>query len=314
VKSSFSLSGLIAGMLLLVVIALPPTGGSLKLAAAGDIMLGRGVASAHIDGSWDQALNTLIPQIAIADLAFANLESPITAAPLIRETYDLRAPSQSTLALSASGIKLLSLANNHMGDSGPSGIADTIQVLNSIGVSAIGPDEAPLITDVSGIRLAWFAFNDTLQPLEDQSVHKALSSVRNDVDFIIVSIHWGSEFVTVPNERQHALAQVLAREGADIIFGHHPHVLQPVEWVWGTGRNRPTLAAYSLGNALFDQGAPPAARQGALLLLELNPVGVQDVCAITFQIDPRTWNTIPANGTTRAQISDNLRVPICPEG
>jgi poly-gamma-glutamate capsule biosynthesis protein CapA/YwtB (metallophosphatase superfamily) len=314
VKSLFALSGLMIVMLLLVVLSPPPTGHSLKLASTGDIMLGRGVASAHAYGGWDQALAAFKPYLATADLAFANLESPITAAPLIQETYDLRAPSQATLALSASSIDILSLANNHIGDSGPSGVADTIQALNSIGVSPIGPDEAPLITNTGGIRLAWFAFDDTLQPLEEQRVQKALSSVRDRVDLTIVSIHWGSEFSTAPNERQHALAQVLAGEGADIILGHHPHVLQPVEWVWGTGRNRPTLVAYSLGNALFDQGAPPAARQGALLLLELNPLGVQDVCAVTFQIDPRTWNTIPTNGTAKEQISDNLRVPVCPEG
>jgi poly-gamma-glutamate capsule biosynthesis protein CapA/YwtB (metallophosphatase superfamily) len=298
-------------MLLLVVIALPPTGGSLKLAAAGDIMLGRGVASAHIDGSWDQALAAFAPYIASADLTLANLESPITDAPLIRETYDLRAPSQATLALSASGIGLLSLSNNHIGDSGPSGITDTFQALNSIGVYPVGPDETPLITDTNRIRLAWFAFNDTLQPLEEQRVKEALSSVRRDVDLIIVSIHWGSEFSTVPNERQHVLAQVLAGEGVDIIIGHHPHVLQPVEWIWGTGRARPTLVAYSLGNALFDQGAPPSARYSALLMMDVDRVRVQDACIIPFQIDPTTWSVTPASPSITDAILHQVHFDSC---
>ncbi len=298
-------------MLLLVAGIRPPTGHSLKLAAAGDIMLGRSVASAHAYGNWEQALVALTPYITTADLAFANLESPITAAPLTRETYDLRAPTQAILALSTSGIDLLSLANNHMGDSGLSGIADTIQLLNAAGILPIGPEETPLIMQVGGMHLAWFAFDDTLQPLEEKSVQDALSSVRDGVDLVIVSIHWGSEFATMPNDRQRALGHALASEGADIILGHHPHVLQPVEWVWGAGRGRPTLVAYSLGNALFDQGAPPNARHSALLMISVERLGVREACVIPFQIDPSTWSTSPASPSATESIVRQFQLAPC---
>ncbi len=301
-------------MLLLVVVSLPPAGGSLKLAALGDIMLGRGVATAHANGSWDQALATLAPYTENADLTFANLESPLTTAPLIRETYDLRAPNQAMQALLTSGIDILSLANNHIGDSGASGVADTIQSLLSVGITPIGPDQQPLITHSNNMRIAWFAFDDILQPLEEENTKQVLSHVRDRVDLVIVSIHWGYETSTVPSQRQKSLATALADGGADIILGHHPHVTQPVEQVWGEGRGRPTLVAYSLGNALFDQGAPPAVRQGILLLLELSPLGVQDVCAVTFQIDPRSWNTIHVNEAVSEDILDSLRISACLEG
>lgn len=301
----------IIGMLLLVVLSLPPTGFSLKLAATGDIMLGRGVASAHEDENWDQALAVLAPHFEAIDLVFANLESPITDAPLVRETYDLRAPTQARLALSTSGIDLLSLANNHVGDSGPTGITDTIQTLTSVGITPIGPEESPLITLSKGIRLAWFAFDDILQPLDETRARDALSDVRRRADLIIVSIHWGSEGVSTPNERQRFLAQELANAGADIILGHHPHVLQPVEWVWGESRGRPTLVAYSLGNALFDQSAPPAARHSALLMIVVDRLGVQEVCAIPFQLDPASWNTIPASPSIADTIAHRVQLKPC---
>jgi poly-gamma-glutamate capsule biosynthesis protein CapA/YwtB (metallophosphatase superfamily) len=297
--------------MLLLVVSLPPTGHSLKLAATGDIMLGRGVALAHASKNWEQALAAIAPHIETADLAIANLESPITAAPLIRETYDLRAPTEAILALSTSGIDLLSLANNHMGDSGPPGVADTIQALNAAGVSPIGPEETPLITQSTGVRIAWFAFDDTLQPLGVRSVQKALSTFRNQVDLIIVSIHWGTEVLSIPNQRQRSLALALADAGADIILGHHPHVLQPVEWVWGAGRGRPALVAYSLGNALFDQGAPPKARYSALLMITVDRLGVQEACVIPFQIDPSTWSASPASSPTAEAIAHQVQLDFC---
>jgi poly-gamma-glutamate capsule biosynthesis protein CapA/YwtB (metallophosphatase superfamily) len=298
-------------MLLLVVVSLSSTGHSLKLAATGDIMLGRGVASAHADGNWDQALDAIVQQFSAADLAFANLESPITNAALTRMTYDLRAPTQAKLALSASGIDLVSLSNNHISDCGPAGLTDTLQALDSIGIASVGPDEIPLLIQSKGIRMAWFAFDDVMQPLDVKNVRDALSDVRNHVDLIIVSMHWGNEFASIPSERQRLLAQQLSSAGADIILGHHPHVLQPVEWVWGEGRSRPTLVAYSLGNALFDQSAPPSARFGALLMMVVDRLGVQEACVIPFQLNPTTWTTMPASTSASEAILCQVQIKSC---
>jgi poly-gamma-glutamate capsule biosynthesis protein CapA/YwtB (metallophosphatase superfamily) len=311
VKRYFVLSGIIIGMLLLVVVSLTPAGHSFKLAATGDIMLGRGVASAHADGSWGQALAALSPYLAASDLAFANLESPITNANLARVTYDLRAPPQAKLALSTSGIDLVSLANNHSGDSGLIGLTDTLQSLESVEIASVGLDEDPLLIQSNGIRLAWFAFNDLAQALDLMRVRDALLDVRSHVDLVIVSIHWGKEFASIPSERQHLLAQQLSAAGADIILGHHPHVLQPVEWVWGLGRGRPTLVAYSLGNALFDQSAPPTARFGALLMMSVDRLGVQEACVIPFQLNPTIWNTMLASASTSEAVLRRVQMKSC---
>jgi len=298
-------------MLLLVAFLLPPAGDSVRLALAGDIMLGRGVAQAHSNGSWDQALMILEPKFSTADFAFANLESPITDTPLVKEAYDLRAPPQSVLAFSSSGINLLSLSNNHIADSGRQGIDDTLNALASAGITPIGPAEEPVILHAKGIDLAWFALDDINETLNIAGIRRSVALVRDRVDFIILSIHWGNEFKSQPNDRQRDLAQTLAGLGVDILIGHHPHVLQPIEWVWGKGRGRPTLVIYSLGNALFDQGAPPAARQGTLLLLDLNPLGIKGMCIVPFQIDPKSWNVVPANASTEEKITRTLDVQTC---
>jgi len=311
VKRILAQAGLILGMLLLVMVLLPPTGGSIRLAFTGDIMLGRGVAQAHSNGNWSQALAAIAPTTSTADFAFANLESSITDAPLVREAYDLRAPAHSVLALSSSGLNILSLSNNHIADSGQRGIDDTLSALASAGILPIGPTEEPLIVQAKGVDLAWYAFADIPQKLYLLKAKQALASMRDHVDFIVVSIHWGNEGNTVPSDRQRVLAQAFADSGADIIVGHHPHVLQPVEWVWGDGRGRPTLVAYSLGNALFDQGAPPASRQAALLILDLGPLGVKEVCAVPFQIDPGTWNAVPASPNVEESVINSLEVKSC---
>ena len=301
------LSGFTIGVILLAIVALQPSE-TITLAFAGDVMLGRGIAMSHAQGSWEYTLAALAPCAAEADIAFANLESPLTFAPLIEDTYDLRAPPEASLALRHAGFNVVSLANNHIQDAGFQGIQDTQRSLQAMGILSVGLDEDPWTTKVYEHSLSWFAFDDTVRPLEIEQLRNKLKGQRPTTDLIIVSIHWGNEYDTVPNARQRQLAMELAAAGADIIIGHHPHVLQPIEWIWGPGRGRPTLVAFSLGNTLFDQAAPPGTRYGALLLVKIGPVGVQSVCALPTQIDPTSWRTTYASPGAVKIISRNLRL------
>jgi poly-gamma-glutamate capsule biosynthesis protein CapA/YwtB (metallophosphatase superfamily) len=313
VKPAHLQAGLILCLLLLAVILTLPAGRSAQLIFAGDLMLGRGVAEAHEEGDWDEALALLVPELAGADLTFANLESPLTDAPLVGAAYDLRASPDVSIVLSQAGVDLVSLVNNHILDAGPQGLEDTLQTLESAGILALGPQATSRITRVNGLILAWYGFDDTRQRIDAQQAQNMLAAGRHQADLQIVSIHWGSEGETAPSERQRQLAHAFASAGADLIVGHHPHVLQPVEWIWGDGRGRPTLVAYSLGNALFDQGAPPAARYGALLLVSITSLGVRDACALPFQIDPSSWNTIRAEPEVAQKILGLLRLDSCGE-
>ena len=307
-KRSFLLGARTLGAVLLVIAVFQSAELTATLALTGDVMLGRHVAQSNAPGGWDDALSALAPCTTAADIAFANLESPLTMAPLIEDTLDLRAPPEANQALQASHLDLVSLANNHAFDAGYQGLQDTKQALLAVGVQLIGPGEEPWVTQVNGLILVWFAFDDISAPLNLEMVQEALEAYRSDADLIIVSIHWGSELNPAPNSRQRNLASELAAAGADLVVGHHPHVLQPVEWVWGSKRERPTLVAFSLGNALFDQATPPAVRYGAMLLVDVGPSGVGDVCAFPTQVDPRTWRVVPASPSAIEAIKRNLEL------
>jgi poly-gamma-glutamate synthesis protein (capsule biosynthesis protein) len=295
----------------LTAMTVPRGGRRATLVLAGDVMLGRTVTSSHSPNRWSLALASLRPHVSRADLAFANLESPLTHAPSIGPGYDLRAPPESVAALRTAGFDLLSLANNHALDSGPRGLKDTLAALRRADLRPVGPGSETILLEIDGRSLAWLAFDDSMNPLDLEAAASRVRAARQVAQGVVLSIHWGHEFVTRPTERQRQVAAALAGAGADLIVGHHPHVLQPVEWLHGAGRGRPTLVAYSLGNALFDQGAPPAARQGALLRVELGPLGAHDPCAIPFQIDPNVWRPATASASTEAFALMRLGLPRC---
>ena len=258
------------------------------LALLGDIQLGRGVAQAHLDGGWEHILRFLKRPLSRSSLAVGNLESPLSTAEIPDSTsgYNLCAPSEGVLALTAAGIDLLSLANNHLDDCQPGGLDQTRQILENAGLAGILPASAPAIKDVNGLQLAFLAFDDVSQPLDEPSAMEAVGQASLSADIVIVSMHWGAEYHAAPTDRQKTLARDFADAGADLIWGHHPHVLQPLEYLPRPNGQSPALVAYSLGNALFDQRGSPQANRSALLLLEIGSQGVQSFEIMPFEIDP----------------------------
>ena len=231
----------------------PPT---FTLAFGGDVMLGRGVAQA-LDGDWETAFSGVRPWLVEADLTFANLESPLTTAPQVNSGYDLRAKPAAVAALHVAGFDVVSLANNHALDAGEVGLAETIAMLDAAGIAGV-------VTQTTGdlrqsVRYHLLAFDDSTVPLDMEIAARSVAAAAAEADLVIVSVHWGGEYQAAPSPRQQAIAQGLARAGADLVIGHGPHVLQRVEWM---GK---TLVAYSLGNLLFDQPYPLDCRQGVIL-------------------------------------------------
>lgn len=265
----------------------------LTLALLGDVMLGRGVAQSlgAADG-WETAFSAIAPSLAGADLALANLESPLTGVPLQvaaldgQAPFDLRAPPDAARALFAAGLDLVVLANNHALDSGFEGLADTRAALQAYGLAAIGPGSQALYRQVNGQLLAFLAFDLVGDPPQEAEMLAAVAAARRQGALVLVSLHWGLEYQPGPYPAQHRLAQKLAQAGASLIWGHHPHVLQPVAWLSGP-EGAPVLVAYSLGNALFDQPAPPDAARSALILVQVKADGVSAVQAVPLQINPR---------------------------
>jgi poly-gamma-glutamate synthesis protein (capsule biosynthesis protein) len=250
------------------------------LAFVGDVMLGRGVAQA-LDGNWEAAFAEVQPWLAEADLACANLESPLTTAPQLSPGYDLRGPPEAVAALRAAGFDVVSLANNHALDAGGAGLRESVDALSRVGIMPLTSWGIGRLVDWSpqhqstnyqstshqptnppAYRL--LAFDDSITPLDLNAATQAVTDAATGGEgTVIISIHWGGEYQAAPGPRQEGIARALAEAGANVIVGHGPHVLQRIEWIGET------LVAYSLGNFLFDQPYPVDCRQGAILRVTL---------------------------------------------
>jgi poly-gamma-glutamate synthesis protein (capsule biosynthesis protein) len=186
-------------------------------------------------------------------------------------------------------------------------LAETVATLEEVGIGALvdldigysgfgirAESPNPRIYEFPDTRIAFLAFCDTGRPLDTDAISRAATQA----DLLVVSVHWGAEYYPV-TARQRALARQLVAAGADLIVGHGPHVLQPVEWVDGA------LVAYSLGNFLFDQPFPDT-RQGAILRLTLDRGSITAVEAIPTVM--RRGRVHPATGDEAAAILNKLQL------
>jgi poly-gamma-glutamate synthesis protein (capsule biosynthesis protein) len=304
-----ALASLAIGTGLLAAVSTRTVGGPVRIALLGDVMLGRGVERAHAAAGWGESVRSLAPLLNGADLALANLESPLTTAPLVRPALDLRAAPAAASILPALGIDVVSLANNHALDAGLAGIEQTLEALRAYGIEAVGSDEEAWAGTIHGLRIRVLAFDDTTLGLDILGAQSRVRAQSSLADLVIISIHWGSELEEAPSRRQLDLSAALAQAGADVIVGHGPHVLQEAAWIWGAGRGRPTLVAFSLGNTIFDTPSPPSARRSAVLVLTAARGGVIGACEVPFELDPIGWDLEPAPRDSAAAILRSLSPP-----
>ena len=273
-------------------------------------MLGRGVAQA-LGQEWEAAFAGVSPWLAGGNraaqdrvLAFANLESPLTAEPQVRQGHDLRAPPAAVAALRAAGFDAVSLANNHALDAGQAGLQETVSTLCASGIvpwmdgTSSAADCGPAGVRIGALTYEGLAFDDSVVPLDIETAASAVATAARRAGVVLVSIHWGGEYQAVPSARQQAVAEALAEAGADVIAGHGPHVLQRVEWVGET------LVAYSLGNFLFDQPYPEDCRWGAILRVTLQ--GGRAVAVEAFPTVAEQGRVRPADTETAADILARL--------
>ena len=257
-------------------------------------MLGRGVArAAAIDPS--RLFSGLRSQLASADLAVANLESPLTTRPHRPSAGPnaLEARPASARLLAAAGFDAMGVANNHAGDAGPRTVADTQRALAAAGLVAVGTGYEPRIVSTGGLRVALLAFDATgsgspgVAAWNEKLARRAVLRARARADVVAVGVHGGAEYVPATDPYLMRISRLLARWGADVVWGQGPHVVQPVRVLHVRADGRPTVVATSLGNLLFDQRAPYTDR-GALLEVLAGPDGVR-----AFRIG-RTRSTVPA--------------------
>ncbi len=265
---------------------------SATIVLLGDVMLGRGVALAHAGGEWRNALQSLAPILQSADVALANLESPIDCdTPGSADPRSLLAPAESVEALTSAGLDVVSLANNHARDGGERGAQCTRDLLMHHGVSFLDSSSA-LFLAVHGVRLAILAadFSGEIPAHAVEELSNRISELHQRGNLVVVSLHWGMEYQSGSDDLQKSAARTLAQSGADILWGHHPHAVQESIWI---GR---TLVLYSLGNAVFDQWQLDSARRGEMVWVEADRSGVRFFAEVGFSIDPqhgRTGSVLP---------------------
>jgi poly-gamma-glutamate capsule biosynthesis protein CapA/YwtB (metallophosphatase superfamily) len=250
-----------------------------RIAVAGDIMLGRGLARI-VAGDPDGIFEEVRFLVSAADIAGANMESPLTGRPHIASNpYTLEADPAAAGLTAAAGFDVLSVANNHAGDAGRASVLDSIDAIDTAGMVAIGGGATmteasrPAIFEVKGLRVGFLAFDATCAGVpagadrpgiarwNTVTAHKAVALVRPAVDVLVVAVHGGVEYRTWTDPYMAAIAEQLHDWGVDVVWGSGPHVVQPVYVIDGA---RPTVVATSLGNFIFDQGDPET-KIGAVL-------------------------------------------------
>jgi poly-gamma-glutamate capsule biosynthesis protein CapA/YwtB (metallophosphatase superfamily) len=260
----------------------------LRLASVGDINLadvpGDAIAANGPDYPWQGTGKAL----KAADLAFGNLECAVSTRgePVLKE-YNFRATPAALAGLRRnSGIDVLNLANNHVGDYGPEATIDTVRGVQRLGMKAVGAGPnlrralAPQVVERLGLKVAFVGFSE-IAPLEfaaapgrpgtawarPDQIAAAVHAARRKADIVVATFHWGIERQTLESARQRELADVAVRAGAQVVIGAHPHTLQPVR------RQGGAIVAYSLGNFVFGAQSPETSSTG-ILELDLTAEGV----------------------------------------
>lgn len=280
-------------------VVLDPQPEAVSVAAVGDVMLGSWVTPILDTRGAFYPFEPTAAYFQSSDITVANLEAPFTETgePFDKE-YTFKVPPRHAAGLREAGITVVTLANNHIMDYGEEGLLNTLQSLEAEGIHYCGAGRnlreanRPAVVEANGKRLAFFGYSMTF-PTEfyakkdsagtvypgPELMIESLAAWRDSVDFIVASFHWGAEKRTAPKDYQVHFAHLAVDHGADLVLGHHPHVLQGLEIY----KNR--LIAYSLGNFAFGSYSPHAVdsiilkvylRENGLLYAQCIPINVNN--------------------------------------
>ncbi len=248
----------------------------ITLSAVGDILIhDRVYDDAKVKGGYDfyPMLEAVEPYLNDATVTFANQETMIGGEELGLSSYPaFNSPVEVGDVLKEVGVDIVSVANNHTLDRGEEVIQNALQHWDKLNMLYVGAyqDETDqnsmrTIETDAGISLGFLAYtygtngipipegkDYLVNMIDKERITTDIDGMKEAVDVIVVSMHFGDEDVNMPNKEQKELAQFLADEGVDIILGHHSHVLQPAEWVEGQDGHE-AFVIYSLGNFFSGQ-------------------------------------------------------------
>ncbi|WIV12219.1 CapA family protein [Proteiniborus sp. MB09-C3] len=274
---------------------------SVTISLAGDMLLGDSVGN-HIDKHgvdypWENVKEILLD----SDLSLVNMECTVgTAGEPQDKQYTYRAKPETLKGLVNAGINGVSLANNHSLDFGRECFVETLDNLENYNIKYVGGGKdikaayEPAIWEINGVNVGFIGFSRVTPHVDwyatenragisngydsnAKNMLQAVQQAKENVDFLIVSLHWGTEQADYPRDNDVAIAKELIDSGADCIMGHHPHVLQGIEFY----KNRPIV--YSLGNFVFGAKGERTT-QTMIFNMEINKDGIINTSIIPGRI------------------------------
>jgi poly-gamma-glutamate capsule biosynthesis protein CapA/YwtB (metallophosphatase superfamily) len=292
-------------LLLFLVLSLPVAAQDtlrLSLLFVGDIMQHDSNIAAAYDVqskkyNYASCFEYVAPILRSADLAIGNLELTLAGSPY-KGYPQFSAPDALAVELKRAGMDVLVTANNHSLDRRRKGLERTLSVLDSLEILHTGTfrdsversSVYPLMVEKNGFTFSLLNYTygtngipvtkpNIVNLIDTVAIKADLEKARSQhADAIIVFMHWGAEYQSLPNQEQKRLAALCLREGAKLVIGAHPHVLQPMVW----NKNADQLIAYSLGN--FVSGQRPRYRDGgAMLWVELQKVSRQGIAVTSIK-------------------------------
>lgn len=246
------------------------------------------------------------------DLTIANFEGTLTESTEREDKqFAFKAPASYANILTAGSVEAVNTANNHSHDYGEESFNDTLNALDTANILHFGYDETA-VTEVKGVKVGLvgiYELNDHLG--REEQLKQNIAKVKQDgAQLIVVIFHWGNEKEEVPDENQKTLGHLAIDEGADLVCGHHPHVLQGIEEY--KGKN----IVYSLGNFCFGGNAYPSDMDTIIFqqTFTIDQNGVKDdnvtniiPCSISSDSDYNNYQPTPAEGEEATRIMQKIQ-------
>lgn len=282
-----------------------------KIGFVGDVMLARGVEGAiknFGDSDFRFPFLRIAEKLQEYDFLFGNLEGPVSdKGENLGSAYSFRMEPKAIDGLKFAGFDILSVANNHIGDWGEEAMKDAFSHLKEAGILYVGggfdKEEAykPRIVDIKGTKIAFLGFSQFgknyleagglnqvgLAFAYEDEIEKRTREAKEKSDIIVVSFHWGDEYQKEPNDYQKRIGRLAVEAGADLVIGHHPHVIQPVE------KYQDSYIAYSLGNFVFDQNFSEETMEGLLLEAVIKNGSISEINPIEMKISDKFQPFLP---------------------
>lgn len=245
------------------------------------------------------------------DLTIANMEGTLTDSTAREDKqFAFKAPASFAGILSSGSVEAVNMANNHSKDYGEQSFQDTLTALDGEGIVHFGYDETAVM-EIKGIKVGLVGIYELYDHLErEQQLRDNIEKVKSEgADLIIVIFHWGNERETVPDSNQMTLGRMAIDLGADLVCGHHPHVLQGIETYKGK------KIVYSLGNFCFGGNSAPSDMDTMIFQQTFTIIGdgVKNddntaiiPCSISSDYGYNNYQPTPAEGDEKTRIMNKI--------